>query len=262
MVKHVSTWDRIRTAVGVITLFTALVGGVLIIQKEVSERVVDLRDLPESVTEAIAVDTGNIDIGGSVELRYYENSSSQELLIFFHGAGSPDTETPKVASSRINVLAPVFISDTLVPVPLNDQVLYDAVDAAMTKADQLGFSHEEITVVGFSMGGAQSVYAAAQYPDLNVVIPVATFTTFKEACENLAGGSTCSLVSEDFLSNETIAVEAKAKVHQYHSVDDKVVPFDNGKKLFGFIGSEDKKFTAITGEHSEYDILMILNENL
>lgn len=260
--KDAHILDRIRTIIGVIALFTALVGGILIVQKEVSNRVVELKDLPESVTEAITVDTGDLNSGGTVELRYYENTLSDKLLIFFHGAGSPDTETPEIASSRINVLAPVFISDTLVPIPLNDQVLYDAVDAAITEANQLGFLQQDITVVGFSMGGAQAVYAAVHYPDLNMVIPIATFTTFKKACQNVAGDSTCSLISEDFLSSMTLAVDSKAKVHQYHSVDDKVVPFEDGKKLFDFIGSDDKSFTSITGKHSEYDILRILSENL
>ena len=263
MIKHVSAWDRIRTVIGIIALFTALVGGILIIQREVSNRVVDLRDLPESVTEAVTVDTDNVvDSGGSIELRYYENSSSDELLVFFHGAGSPDTDTPEIASSRLNVLAPTFISDSLIPIPLNDQVLYDGVDAAISRAEKLGFEHEEITVVGFSLGGSQAIYAAAQYPDLKTVIPIATFTSFKEACKNVAGGSTCTLVSDDYLSSETIAVTATAKVHQYHSVDDKVVPFEDGRRLFSFIGSQNKEFTEITGEHSGYDILAILNENL
>lgn len=261
--KNASLFERIRTAIGVIALFTALVGGVLIIQKEVSKRVVDLRNIPENVTEAVTIETDNVvNSGGSIELRYYENKNSDELLIFFHGAGSPDTDTPEIASSRLNVLAPTFISDSLIPIPLNDQVLYDGVDAAVSRAEKLGFDHNSITVVGFSMGGSQAVYAASQYPDLNIVIPIATFTTFKEACKNFAGSSTCSLLSDSYLSNESIAVTAKAKIHQYHSIDDKVVPFEDGQRLFGFLGSEDKKFTELRGEHSGYDILQILNENL
>lgn len=254
--------DRIKTVLGIGTLFIALVGGVLLIQREVSNKVVDLRDLPDSVSDAVQVDSVSIDDNSEVELRYYENKSSDKLLIFFHGAGNSDTENPLKASELVNVMAPVYISDSIVPVPLNDEVLYDAVDLAMLEAKKLGFKDNEVSVLGFSMGSAQAVYAATRYPDLHVVIPVAAFTSFKNVCIDLVGASTCTLVPESYLLSETIASEAVASVHQYHSKGDKVVAYSDGQRLFSFLGSKDKEFTEITGGHSDYDIMQIVRENL
>lgn len=262
MSKQPSIWDRTRTVIGVIALFTALVGGVLIVQNEVNQRVVDLRNLPEDVSDSIQIESISVSDGGEVELRYYENKQSDQILIFFHGLGNPDTETPLKAAGLVNVIAPVYLSDGLLPIPFDDQELYDAVDLAMQEAGRLGFSDEKISVVGFSMGSAQAVYAATKYPDLNISIPIAAFTSFKDVCIDLAGASTCTLVPQDYLLSEEIAGDAVAPVHQYHSVDDKVVSFEEGKRLHSFLGSENKKFTQITGEHSGYDIIQIINENL
>ena len=257
-----STIDRIKTLLGVTALFVALVGGFLILQKNLTQKVVELRDIPEAVSSSVSIGEVDTQENGNVEYRYYENSGSNELLIYFHGASGPDNTRPVEASKFINVLAPSYISKTIAPIPINDQALYDAVDNAMAMSLDKGFNYQDIKVVGFSMGGAQAIYAATRYPDLKIVIPVATFTSFKSACVNLAGASTCSIVPNNYLLTEDFAGEAKAPIHQYHSRDDKVVNFSDGKRLFGFIGSRDKEFTELSGEHNSFNLLAILNENL
>lgn len=256
--------DRVRTVIGIAAMFVAVVGGILLIQREVTSRIVEIRDVPDAVTASVEVNDVQIDSGGQTELRYYQNSSSDKLLIFFHGAGGPDNDKPRVASNFINVLAPTYATNTISPIPLDDQKLYDTVDLSIKDALSRGFEHGDISVLGFSMGGAQAVYAAVHYPELHVVLPVGTFTSFRDACVGLVGvgASTCVLIPEDYLLTESIAGEAQAPIHQYHSLDDKVVGFADGRRLFTFLGSEQKEFTEIRGEHSDYDIVQMLNDNL
>lgn len=255
--------DRVRTAIGIAAIFVALVGGVLLIQREVTNRIVEIRDVPEAITASVEVNDVQIDSGGQTELRYYQNNSSDQLLIFFHGAAGPDNQKPKEASNFVNVLAPTYETNTIAPIPLDDQKLYDTVDLSIKDALARGFEYKDISVIGFSMGGAQAVYAAVHYPRLHVVIPIGTFTSFRDACVGLVGvgASTCILVPEEYLLTEAIAGDAQAPIHQYHSRDDKVVDFTDGSRLFTFIGSEQKEFTEIRGEHSDYDIIQILNDN-
>lgn len=262
--SDVATMDRVRTVIGVAAIFVALVGGVLLIQREVTNRIVEIRDVPEAITASVEVNDAQVDSGGETELRYYQNNSSDKLLIFFHGAAGPDNKKPKEASNFVNVLAPTYKTNTIAPIPLDDQKLYDTVDISIKDALGRGFGFEDISVMGFSMGGAQAVYAAVHYPELHVVIPIGTFTSFRDACVGLVGvgASTCILIPEDYLLTEAIAGEAQTPIHQYHSRDDKVVDFADGRKLFTFLGSEQKEFTELSGEHSGYDIVQILSDNL
>lgn len=259
--KEVSKWDTARTAVGVMALFVALVGGILILQNKINEKVVDLRDLPETVADNVHINGVDID-QGEVALRYFENENSEKLLIYFHGIGNPDTARPTAASKFVNVIAPIYDTGSIVPIPFNDQELYDVVDASISEARKLGFNDEDVSILGFSLGSAQAVYAAKNYPDLHIVILVGAFTSFKDACVELAGASTCSLIPDDYLLSESIAGEAVSPIHQYHSIDDKVIIIDDGRRLFSYLGSDDKEFTELTGEHNSFDILKMINENL
>ncbi len=256
--------DRVRTAIGIVAIFVALVGVVLLLQREVTNKIIEIRNVPGATSSNVDVSVIQIDSGGQTQLRYYENKTSNELLIFFHGAAGPDNERPEEASNFINVLAPTFVTNTIAPIPLDDQKLYDTVDSSIKEALARGFEHKDIIVFGFSTGGAQAVYAAVHYPELKIVIPVATFTSFKDTCVGLLGGgvSTCTVMPDNYLLTYEIAGKSKAPIHQYHSFDDRVVDISDGRKLFTFIGSEQKQFTEIYGEHSEYDIVQILNDNL
>jgi len=256
--------DRVRTILGVMVIFVALVSGILLIQREVTGKIVEIRNVSDVATTNVEINSNENKNGGRIELRYYENKSSDKLLIFFHGAAGPDNKKPKEASNFVNVLAPTYVTNTIVPIPLEDQQLYDIVDQSIENALERGFSYGDISIIGFSMGGAQAIYAAVHYSKLNIVIPIGTFTSFREACVELVGGgvSTCTIIPEDYLLTEEIAGEARAPIHQYHSVDDKVVNIADGRKLFKLIGSEQKEFTEIRGEHSDYDIVQIISENL
>ncbi len=262
--NSISIADRVRTVVGIVAIFIALVGGILLIQREVTSKIVEIRGVPGAISSGVKVNDIRVDDSGQTQMRYYENKSSTELLIFFHGAGGSDNEKPQTASNFVNVLAPTYVTNTISPIPLYDQQLYDVVDASMEEALGKGFEYQDILVMGFSVGGAQAVYAAAQYPDLKIVIPIGTFTSFRDTCVSLIGGgvSTCTIIPEDYLLSEAIAAEARAPIHQYDSLDDKVIDISNGRKLFAFFGSEQKQFTEIRGEHSDFDIVQILNDNL
>ncbi len=257
--SNVPRVDRAKTIIGIVVIFVALVAGVLLVQREVASKIVEIRDVPVAISSDV-----DVDAGGQTEMRYYENKSSDKLLIFFHGAAGPDNSNPKIASSFVNVLAPTFVTNTIAPLPLSYQKLYDVVDASIEEAHAKGFADEDVLVMGFSMGGAQAVYAATKYPELKIVIPIGTFTSFREACVKLVGGgvSTCSIIPEGYLLTEAIASDTKAPIHQYHSLDDKVVGIADGRRLFSFLGSKQKQFTEIRGEHSDYDIVQILNDNL
>lgn len=255
--------DRVRTVIGITAMFVAVVGGILLIQREVSSRIVEIRDVPEAITSSVEVNDVQIDSGGETELRFYQNQSSDKLLIFFHGTAGPDNVKTVEASNFMNVLAPTYVTNTISPIPLDDQKLYDTVDLSIKDALARGFEFDDISVMGFSMGGAQAVYAAVHYPQLHIVMPVGTFTSFRDACVGLVGASapTCVLIPEEYLLTESIAAQARAPIHQYHSRDDKVVNIADGRRLFSYIGSETKEFTEIDGEHSDYDIIKIINEN-
>ncbi len=260
--SNVTKMDRARTVVGIAAVFVAAVGGVLLLQREVVNKVTEIRDTADSVVPGVKVEEPQSSSGGNTEMAYYENKSSDKLLIFFHGAAGPDIDKPKTASNFVNVLAPTYATNTIAPLPLNDQRLYDVVDLSMREALSRGFEYEDISVIGFSMGGAQAVYGAVHYPDLNIVISIGTFTSFRSACENLASISTCTLVPDSYLFTEGIAGDSEAPIHQYHSRDDKVVSIADGRKLFSYLGSGTKEFTELRGEHSDYDIVQILSDNL
>ena len=192
-----------------------------------------------------------------VEIINIPNSNSKEVLIYFHGNAGRLTEILKQATTSGVVVSPAYPGFSASEGNPTSENVYETVDLTMRYLFNKGYKEEQITILGHSLGGSPAVYAASKYPNLKKVIVVNTFLSMRSICE-IHYYIFCAL-GDNFLNTEKLAVSAKAKIRQFHNINDQTVPFNQGLKLFQKLGSKDKKFQEISGDHVNFNINYVLS---
>jgi len=118
-----------------------------------------------------------------------------------------------------------------------------------------------VFVVGQSLGGAVAIPAivrAQTHPGAARIRGLALDSTF-DSYRSVAGNKFASiwllwpfqwvpyLLVSDQLAPRDFADRIKMPVLAFHAVHDRVVPFENGKALYGALASQDKEFVVVGG---------------
>jgi uncharacterized protein len=120
--------------------------------------------------------------------------------------------------------------------------------------EELRVSPNKIIVWGESLGGAVATHIASKYECSNLVL-LATFASLNDlfvdtfprfsllAQENIMKSIFYTLPSKDKIRgvNSSIAI--------IHSIEDKMIPISNARKMYNSIEHENKLFIEIKGEH-------------
>ena len=190
-------------------------------------------------------------------------TANREVLLYLHGNAGRIPKLVEEMSQFGLVVAPAYPGFSASEGRPTTERLYDTLDTTMKWLVGKGVTPSQITVVGHSMGGSVAVYAGTQYPDLKKVVLISTFYNIQSMCE-LQFKILCAL-SGGVLNTAKLAPEMTVKVRQFHSKNDKIVPYQQGKDLFNLIGSKDKKFTDLqdtnAGDyHGGFKIAEILSD--
>ena len=113
----------------------------------------------------------------------------------------------------------------------------DAAYAFLTKTK--GISPEQITLVGFSIGGGPSCYAAEKYP-VHAVVLLAPFASALQTVFPFP-------LPGDKFPNARRLSRVKTPLLVIHGTRDRIIPFRNGKKVFDTAAGNPKKFIPVPG---------------
>lgn len=107
---------------------------------------------------------------------------------------------------------------------------------------------QKIIVYGESLGGAVAIDLAGKH-ELRGIIIEGTFTSVRDMAKRLLPFIPTFIYASRFDSLEKIR-NVKSPKLIFHSIDDEIIPFEMGEKLF-HAASEPKEFVEIRGGHNE-----------
>ncbi|GAB4147982.1 MAG: hypothetical protein OHK0017_10300 [Patescibacteria group bacterium] len=189
----------------------------------------------------------------NIDTWFYDNPNSEEVVLYLHGnVGRLPEYVPKFAKNY-DVMIPSYPGYSQSEGQPNSEAIYDTAEVSYQELLKRGYQPSQIIVWGHSLGGSTAINLASRHNNIKKVVLVNTFSSIQSMCQRQYTWFLC-VFGGGFMNSENYSSEVKTKVRQFHDKGDTVVPFEEGEKLFKSIGSEDKKFTILEGDHSNFDI--------
>jgi len=194
-----------------------------------------------------------------IDLVWIPNANATQTVLYLHGNHGRLSHFFPQLHAEYNVLAPAypgFHESTGSP---STKSIYSTALLAYDYLMEQGINQEDIIIFGHSMGGSPAVYTAAQRPAVGKLVLLNTFYNIFEMCWQ-EWNVFCTF-SLPILNTAHYAPQVHNKLRQYHFINDDVVPYSQGEKLFTkFTGTQDKKFTTLEGDltHSDVDVLAVV----
>ncbi|MEE2640569.1 MAG: alpha/beta hydrolase [Planctomycetota bacterium] len=188
--------------------------------------------------------------GTELDGRYFRGVNPKQVVVFFHGnGGNLGFRASRMAEIQKRHQVAVFLFDyrgygRSKGKPTISGVTADG-RAAVKKAAELGnVQPSDVIVMGRSMGGAVAIQAAILFQCKGLIIE-SSFTSFKDIAKYHAGMFSFLAPGNGFDSENAIR-NYRGKVLISHGTDDKVVPVEQGKRLFA-AANQPKHFYEIEG---------------
>ncbi len=184
-----------------------------------------------------------------IQLLYLPSTGSDKIVIYFHGnAGNIYHRIPdllQLQRAGVNILGVSYRGYGKSEGKPSEEGIYqdgDAVFKYVTNA--LGFSHNNIIILGRSIGTAVAINSAKSR-EIGALILVTPLTSGKAYAKAMGLALFSSLAGNAF-DNLTKIKDVKAPLLVIHGTDDRVIPFSMGKQIFDSAQSK-KKFIKIEG---------------
>jgi len=190
----------------------------------------------------------------------FQKKDDPLVILFFHGNGGRVGRVINDLAPYHNIVAPAYPGYHLSTGISNKEGMLKTVDLSMSYLKEQGIKEENIIIFGASLGGTAALYAAYKYPNVKTIILVGTFDKINSVCYDIYG--VFCIFADNIFNNIKLAKDAKAKIRQFHSIDDEIIDFEFGKSLFKDINSEDKKFYSLKGSHNGFDAVEIIRQSL
>ena len=193
----------------------------------------------------------------SIEILVIEKwgaGESDKTYLYLHGNVGRLEYILNDLSAFGDVISPAYPGYHLSEGSPDTKKIYEAVDLTINYLiNEKGLEPSDIIVLGHSLGGNPSIYAATQYPDLDRVILVNTFYNIQKMCEREY--SILCTFSGSIHNTAKIAPNTQTIIRHFHNQNDDHVPFEQGEDLYQRIGSDDKKFfDNIDGTHGVFNV--------
>lgn len=190
-------------------------------------------------------------------IRNYQNYKSGTAILYLHGSYGRLPQILKGASQVETVFSPAYPGYSLSEGQPSEKSIYETVDLSLSYLlYRRKYQPNQITILGHSLGAAAALHAAIKYPELKKVVIVNVFYSMRAMCQ-IRYSMLCIFTGDIFNLAESAPL-ARAKIRQFHVLQDSYVPFEQGQKLFEKIGSKDKVFKAINGTHDNFDVAEVL----
>ena len=208
-------------------------------------------NIPEYISEK-RIETSDKE---SIQAFYFnhDDNSNHSLVIYFHGnAGNLYGRfgyANRLYDMNQNVLLISYRGYAKSSGRPNEKGIYmdgeSAVDFAL---DSLGYSEEDITIMGRSLGTTVAVNTS-QERNFKGVILITPLTSGREMATAMGMESLTSVAGDSFNSMGKIN-NLKSPILIIHGTADEVVPYDMGESLFKAYSGIKKLITIENGEHN------------
>lgn len=130
--------------------------------------------------------------------------------------------------------------------PSLDGVLNDSRAALHYLTEKVGIPNEQIVLFGESLGGAMAVTLGQEEPVAAVILE-STFTSLRDLAHEVYRFLPSGVAPDIYKSLENIR-HIKSPILVIHGLEDEIVPFSMGKKLFE-TAPHPKRFFGVPGAH-------------
>lgn len=189
-----------------------------------------------------------IDSKNSLYVWYHPPQKNQKTILYFHGnAGniSGRSERLKKFATQYGVLAVSYRGYSKTKGEASEQNFYSDAQIALNLLNLQKIDNKNIIVFGESIGTAVAVNLASKYDFASIVLE-APFTSIADVAKDVYWFLPVDLILRDKFDSAKLAPQIKSPVVIFHAIQDDIVPFELGKKLYELINSK-KKFMAIDG---------------
>lgn len=180
--------------------------------------------------------------------------SAKQTLLFFHGnAGNISGRLESVRQFHelgLNVLIVDYRGyGQSTGSPSEEGIYRDATACWQYLAESQGLAAQQIVVFGRSMGGGAATWLAAQKQP-GAVILESVFTSVPDIGAHHYPFLPVRALATNQFDNESRVREIDAPILFIHSREDRVVPFELGRRVYE-AASEPKQFLEIQGGHND-----------
>ena len=194
--------------------------------------------------------------GDSIDILWFPNDTAKITYLYLHGNVGRLTKVIDDLHPFGNICSPCYPGYSKSTGEPTTENTYETVDIASKFLKEKNIDLKNVVVLGHSLGGSPAMYAAVHYPELKKVITVNTFYSITKMCEDQY--KILCLFSGSILNTASLAPNAKAPVLICHNPEDNLIPFAQGEMLFKIVGSQQKEFRKISGNHSEFNMNEVL----
>ena len=208
--------------------------------------------------------TKKVDIGDgqSIEARTFLSRSSPEIVLYLSGTVGPIDMIVDAVSRTQNLIYPIYPGYAGTSGKPTQQNIYASADKTLEMLLETGYTQNNITVVGHSLGGQNALQLARKYPNLKKYVLINALISPKESCDVLYP-TLCTFADSNFLNADRVIPTEKVKnlVYVQAKYDD-IINLNSAQKLFDKIPAVQKKYVLISGEHGSFPISKILEIEL
>ncbi len=195
---------------------------------------------------------------------YVAKENPRGLILFFHGNGGNISEyADSLALFRDLGYASLAVDyhgyGRSEGDPSETATYLDAEAAWQYAVTTLEFAPRDVTVWGFSLGGAIAAWLARAH-DPGMLVLESSFTRLRDAAAHLYPWAPTKLLVGDQYSTETFLDDVRCPVLVIHSPDDETVPYALGQRLFER-ARPPKRFLQIRGRHDAGDVRAVSVES-
>tara|TARA_Y100000389_G_C17468698_1_gene528200 strand:- start:1546 stop:2346 length:801 start_codon:yes stop_codon:yes gene_type:complete len=193
---------------------------------------------------------------------FFLPKKSNKILVYFHGNVGDNSfiiADKFFKKTNLNLLIPTYYGYKPSTGKASEKNFYLSADKVMEYLLNNGWKEENIVIMGTSLGAAAAIYLASKYTNLDRTIVVNGFDSINSMC--LKQYYIFCIFAKNIINSTKYAQNIDGKIFQFHSIDDKIVPYQLGKKLFSKIRSDDKKFFDLNGNHNDFSLDKIIKKS-
>lgn len=210
-----------------------------------------MEEMPEgmSLEEVYFVTEDNVKLHA-----WYLDNQAKKTVLFFHGNAGNLSHRQKQLEvfDELKLNALIFdyreYGKSEGVIEKEEDLYVDARASLDYLIQERGMNEEDVIIWGRSLGGALAI-DVAQERNVAAVIIESTFFSMDAMASRQFWFLPTKLLSKYHFQNDEKINNIDSKILIIHSLEDEVIPFENGKKLFE-AANDPKNFLEISGDHN------------